>query len=116
MKTLTLTAAAAFIAAALQSGGASAQAPPDQKDADIPPGLLATIKGDFKDWDFPELPEQSKEDVFYPEPFDLKGAQKAWLVGNFGCSGANNNGMLLYNRAGKGWRRIFEGDGQSLTV
>jgi len=60
----------------------------------------------------------SLKEIVRATRFDLNRAEYAWLVKGLGpCLAGNANGeMLLYIRAGKGWRKILDDVGQSLEV
>jgi hypothetical protein len=123
MKTLPLIFVT-IVATAVQSGVTFGQTAPDQKAAEIPSDLLATLRKDVKEdkddkacLEEPDSPPLEGQIV--TSWLDLKRLQQAALVvrGVMPCLGGNDNGELfLYIRAGNGWRQILHTWGQGVEV
>ena len=123
MRTLVLTAVFTMIAA-VPFGPMFGQTEPNQRAAEIPSDLLATLQNDLKEDELDEAKScLEREGLSWSEivrvtRFDLNRPRQAWLVEGLGpCLAGNANGLkLLYIRADNGWRKILDDSGQSLEV
>ncbi len=124
------------------SGRQNAQTGPQGKAADIPSGLVATIRRAIQRGDFDNDPQDTecmerplKEIVSAsrfdltdcdtshnghartkPPPSNVNRPQEVWLVEGIDCLAAANQGPnLLYIRSGNGWRKILSDFAQDVS-
>jgi hypothetical protein len=124
MRTLRPTSVLTMIAALVPFDAMFGQTEPNQKVAEIPSGLLATLQHDLQKDELEEAKScleregLSWNEIVRVTRFDLNRPQQAWLVEGLGpCLAGNANGLkLLYIRADNGWREILDDSGQSLDV
>ena len=124
MRTLGPTAVLTMIAALVPFDAMFGQTEPNQKVAEIPSGLLATLQHDLQKDELEEAKScleregLSWNDTARVTRLDFGRSREAWLVEGLGpCLAGNANGLMhLYIRVGDGWREILDDVAQSLEV